>query len=418
MPCRLLGLAGMLLVAAVAGARPMYAAAAAKAAGAQALPAKADLAAEFQKLGFAAVSQGGRDTCSLFAITALAGFEYARAGPPPHAPLSEEFLIWAADEATGRKGDQAMFYEAVTGLDALGICTRDLMPYEGAADAARKPSAAALADAAGRRARWRAHWIRRWDVSRPMTDAQVLAIKAAIAAGHPVACGLRWPIVLKSHKLLDVPPPDKVHDGHSIALVGYADDAKQEGGGTFVFRNSSGPAWGDGGYGVMSYAYARAYANDAVWLECGPPNSEAPVERFEAESLAPAAAARCEAKPQDMAPWGGPMWSGGKQLFCRAEEGGFVEFTLPVRKAGRYRLCVLATTAPDSGVVRASLDGKRLGDDFDLYSGRVSPTGPVVLGTVNLRAGPHRLRLAATGRNPSSGGFSFGLDAVDLRPVP
>ncbi|MBE3133431.1 MAG: hypothetical protein IMZ55_08145, partial [Acidobacteria bacterium] len=118
MPCRLLGLAGMFLVAAIAGAQATSAAGAtspagaAKAAGPQGLPAKADLVAEFQKLGFAAVSQGGRDTCSLFAITALASFEYARAAPPPHAPLSEEFLIWAADEATGRRGDQAMFYEA------------------------------------------------------------------------------------------------------------------------------------------------------------------------------------------------------------------------------------------------------------------------------------------------------------------
>jgi len=406
MPCRLLAWTGLVLVAAVAGAQ------APRAAG------KVDLVPAFRKLGLAPGVQGGRDTCSLFAITALASFEYARATPPPHVPLSEEFLIWAADEATGRRGDQAMFYEAVHGLGALGICTRDLMPYQGAADAARKPSAAALADAARRRGRWRPHWIRRWDVSRPMTDAQLLAIKTALAAGHPVACGLRWPVSLRGHQLLDVPPPGKVRDGHSIVLAGYEDDPKQSGGGVFVFRNWNGPAWGDNGRGVMSYAYARAYANDALWLECGPPNSEVPTERHEAESLTVSAADRCHTTPQDMGPWGGPMWSGGKQLLCRAEEGGFVEFSLPVRKAGRYRLCLLATAAPDSGVVRASLDGKPLGEAIDLYSGRISPSGPVPLGTVHLAAGPHRLRLATVGRNASSAGFSFGLDAIDLLPAP
>ena len=96
------------------------------------------------------------------------------------------------------------------------------------------------------------------------------AIKKAFAHGHPVACGLRWPKDLKGYELIQVPPPNAVFDGHSIALVGYVDDA-QDNGGVFLFRNSWGPKWGKNGYGSMSYAYTRAYANDVVWLELGPP---------------------------------------------------------------------------------------------------------------------------------------------------
>lgn len=149
------------------------------------LPGKINLVPEFQELGLAPRAQKPRDTCSLFAITALADFEYARSTSRPHKRLSEEFLIWAANEATGLKGDPAMFYEAVHGLNALGICTEELMPYSDTTDAKRKPSSAALADAKVRSGRWQVQWIRRWDLKCPLSDTEVLAIKNALAQGHP-----------------------------------------------------------------------------------------------------------------------------------------------------------------------------------------------------------------------------------------
>jgi hypothetical protein len=36
---------------------------------------------------------------------------------------SVEFLIWAARKSTGHEGEQAMFFEAVHGLNMFGICT-------------------------------------------------------------------------------------------------------------------------------------------------------------------------------------------------------------------------------------------------------------------------------------------------------
>jgi hypothetical protein len=378
------------------------------------LPRKANLMPEFQKRKLVPRAQGERDVCSLFAITAVAEFEWNRNSRQPRQPFSEEFLIWAANEASGLKGDQAMFYKAVHGLNSLGICSDKLMPYDNKPGVQRKPSARALADAKGRAGRWKVEWIKRWDVKRPLEEQALLAIKRALAGGHPVACGLRWPKALKGHELLRVPAADDVRDGHSIVFTGYQDDPKKPGGGILLFRNSFGPRWGNSGYGVMSYAYAQTYANDALSLKLGPPNSEVPVERFEAETLVVLARDRCSTNVQEMGNWGGKMWSQGKQLFCAAREGGFVELGFAIGKAGRYRLRVLATAAPDFGKIQASLDGKKLDAEFDLYSGRVSPSGSLELGTYDLKAGKHRLRFTVAGKNAVSDGYSFGLDAIDL----
>ncbi len=373
---------------------------------------KADLTPEFNRLGLIPQVQGS-DTCSLHAVASLAEFELAERDPRPNSERSTEFLIWAAKKATGKDHDQAMFYEAVCGLNRFGICREALMPEVPAGGARKAPSPAALADARQQSNRWQTHWIKRWDLKRPLDEAQLRAIKEALAHGHPLACGLRWPKVLKGPELIEVPPPGAVEDGHSIALVGYTDGAKDNGG-VFIFRNSWGPKWGNGGYGTMSYAYVRAYANDVLWLELGPPNSEVPVERFEAAAVPLIAFGRCKCSVQDMGQWERAMWTQGRQLFCNAEKEGFAELALEVHKPGTYRLRVLATAAPDYGTIRMALDGKWLEPKFDLYCGRVSPSGTLELGNFTFPAGQHRIRFQSVGKNPASGGFSFGIDAVDL----
>jgi hypothetical protein len=381
------------------------------------LPNRMDLIAKFDELGLPVHAQHPRDVCSLFAITGLADFEQAKQSTAPHPMLSEEFLIWAANSATGMKGDQAMFYEAVHGLNTLGICREDLMPYVREINASRGPSPAALADAKERRARWRVHWIRRWNIMQPLTDEEFVAIKTALAEQHPVACGLRWPNTLKGSVLSDVPPRQDVHDGHSIVFAGFEDNAQLPGGGRFYFRNSWGTGWGNHGYGEMSYAYARAYANDALWLELESQNSEEPLERFEAESLQVSSKKKCELQMQEMNNWGSGMWSQHRHLFCPAQIDGSVTLRFPVRASGKFRLRVLATAAPDFGRLRFALDGKSVGPNVDLYSGRVCPSGSIELGAFEFKAGPHTLTATVAGKNNVSGGFSFGLDTIDLLPA-
>jgi len=174
-----------------------------------------------------------------------------------------------------------------------------------------------------------------------------------------------------------------------------------------------GPQWRQHGYGTMSYAYARAYANDVLWLQLGDSGSEVPTERFEAESMLVLSQEKC-AITQPMGTWGGRMWSGGEQLFWRAEHGGSVELGVEVRTSGRYRLRVLASAAPDFGAIRVALDGTPLEPDFDLYAGRVCPSGSLELGDHDLTVGTHRRRFTALRKNVVSQNFFFGLDAIDL----
>jgi hypothetical protein len=311
-----------------------------------------------------------------------------------------------------------MFYEAVHGLNALGICREDLMPYVREINASRGPSPAALADAKVRRARWRVHWIRRWNITRPLSDEELVAIKTALAEGHPVACGLRWPKTLSGSVVTEVPKPQDVHDGHSIVFAGFEDDARLPGGGRFYFRNSWGAEWGDHGYGEMSYAYARAYANDALWLELESQNAEEPLERFEAEALQVTNKKKCEPRVQEMDKiWGPGMWSQHRHLCCIAQADGSVTLRFLVRTSGRFRLRVLATAAPDFGRLRFALDGRSVGPNVDLYSGRVCPAGSIELGTFEVNAGKHTLTATVAGKNSSSAGFSFGLDTIDLLPA-
>jgi hypothetical protein len=378
-------------------------------------PPTVNLGPEFQKFGLTPLQQGDRGDCSLFAATALAEFELAKSDPDGAVRLSEEFLIWAAHAASATKpDDQAMFYQALHGLNVYGICNSNLMPYANARDSKRKPSKEALADARTRSERWRVHWIKRWDSKTGLTAEELLEIKQTLAHRHPVACGLRWPKKGDGHELLRVPPAKDVEDGHSIALTGFHDDPQQPGGGVLFFRNSFGPEWGNHGYGTMSYAYASTYGNDAVWVQSGAPHSEKPRIRFEAESLPIESRGHCDCETQDMEEWGRGMWSHGKQLVCIARNQGFVQLGLKVEQTGKYRVRVLATAAPDYGRIQTAIDGRAVGRPFDLYCGRVSPSGSLDLGDHELTAGQHHFRFTVEGKNAASTGHLFGIDAIDF----
>ncbi len=382
----------------------------------QPLPKQVDLTPIFRKLGLTVRTQFSRPSCGSFAITALAEFESARSQNGQARALSEEFLWWACDQAAGLKKDHSvLFQRLVNGLNTFGICTEELMPYARQKDSPRKPSAAALKDAAGRAQRWRVIWIRHWAVNRPVDQREFHALKQALAHGHPVACGLRWPKSSNGDdRVIQVPPANKVEDGHSVAFVGYEDNVGEPGGGIFRIRNSWGSKWGNEGYGIMSYAYVKSYLNDALWLEWGPPHSEVPKERFQANALPVSARFRCDTSPQVMKSWGSGMWSHGEQLFCRAEPKGFLELEFHVKQPGRYHLRVEGTVAPDYGIIRIAVDGKPTGPPFDLYSGMVAPSGPLELGVHTFTATKHRLRFTVVGKNAASENFWFGVSAVDL----
>ena len=63
--------------------------------------------------------------------------------------------------------------------------------------------------------------------------------------------------------MMRVPPKSQIFDGHCVILVGYEDDDAVLGGGSFLFRNSWGADWADGGYAKMPFALLDFCINDA-----------------------------------------------------------------------------------------------------------------------------------------------------------
>lgn len=235
-------------------------------AGAVVTNSEVDLRPNFEKWGLERRSQGGRGTCSVFTVTGA--LEYALASRRGRGTeLSVEFLNWASNDVTGKADDGGFFSDLWKGFVRHGICTEAECPYREAFDARLRPSDRAFDRARGLRAvGFQLHWIKPWDVTTGLTDAEFATIKAALRRQWPVCGGFRWPKDVKwNDGVLGMAPPEGVYDGHSVLLVGYRDDPDQPGGGVFLIRNS-GRGLADA---AMSYEYVRAYMNDALWIESG-----------------------------------------------------------------------------------------------------------------------------------------------------
>lgn len=225
---------------------------------------QADLRPLLDQWGLPPRTQGARPTCSAFALTGA--LEFAAAKRQGHGSrLSVEFLNWASNKACGDTADGGFFSDLWQGFAAYGICLESDLPYQARFDPSQIPGAAAMADAKTRLGLGlRLNWIKEWDVKTGLTDAQLSAIKKTLRDGWVVAGGLRWPKQAKwTNDVLQMCEAEAVFDGHSILLVGYRDEVKQPGGGVFRFRNSN----RSGSDGLMPYAYAALYMNDAVWVD-------------------------------------------------------------------------------------------------------------------------------------------------------
>ncbi|MEI9998980.1 MAG: hypothetical protein WDO13_07320 [Verrucomicrobiota bacterium] len=100
---------------------------------------------------------------------------------------------------------------------------------------------------------------------------------------------------------------------------------------------------------------------------------------------------------QDMQQWGGD-WSGNHQLFWQPGLGESLDLPFPVAKAGRYRVVLQGTAAPDYGIVQPSLDGQPAGAPVDFHASSVTLAPPADLGVHDLTAGQHTLTIAVLGQ--------------------
>jgi hypothetical protein len=182
--------------------------------------------------------------------------------------LSVEYLNWASNQAVQHAVDGGFFSDLWKGFAGYGICPEQEMPYQAHFDPNLMPTEEARAHALEfLRSDFRLHWIKPWDVNTELTEEQLGVLKQTLNRQWPVCGGFRWPKAAKrwNTDILITPPPEGVFDGHSVLIVGYHDDPNQPGGGLLLFRDSNftGPA----AIRRMTYRYAFAYLNDAVWID-------------------------------------------------------------------------------------------------------------------------------------------------------
>jgi len=195
--------------------------------------------------------QGPRPSCAIFAIISALEFEYAvRYGR--NEPLCEEFLIWAfsKEHPDAPIDDGYHFAEILETLGKYGVASRMALPDSFATYRTGEPSDAALEEAATRRRVQVA-------VVSYAGDEAPHRIAGVLNKNVPVIIGLRWPrnSVFAHNNLLHAQKP--VEDSaHAIMIVGYRTESA-DGSLVFTFRNSYGPKWGLGGYGMVSAEYLR-----------------------------------------------------------------------------------------------------------------------------------------------------------------
>ena len=223
-----------------------------------------DLRPAFKKWGLDILLQGSRDTCSVF--TMAGSLEYALAMKQGTGMrLSVEYLNWASNQVTNKNQDGSFFSDLWRGFEAYGVCPEQEMPYQDKFDPDLVPSEQVRTVARKLlENKFRRHWIKRWNVNTGLTESQLAAIKQTLRQQWSVCGGFRWPKkkVEWDKKSVDLPSAEGVVDGHSVLLIGYQDDPQQPGGGAFIFRNTN-----DGREGWMTYEYAGAYMNDAMWID-------------------------------------------------------------------------------------------------------------------------------------------------------
>jgi hypothetical protein len=109
----------------------------------------------------------------------------------------------------------------------------------------------------------------------------------------------------------------------------------------------------------------------------------------------------------------------GQRWWRDGAVGDRLVLAVPVAQAGRHRLALALTKADDFGVVRIELGGKVVAESFDGYAPRVSTSGPLELGEVELPAGEAELVFTLQGSNAKARPRRMvGLDYVRLERLP
>jgi hypothetical protein len=176
------------------------------------------------------------------------------------------------------------------------------------------------------------------------------------------------------------------------------------------------------GWATIAYWYAEPgfhgaleEAPDAERELIAVPPPRAVAGAIEGESLAVLEQTGGVAERQDMEIFG-EGWSGGAHLWWRgARPGDRLKLAFAAKGAGRRKVFLAMTKAPDYGIVRISVNGEVLAPAFDLFSEKVEPAGERTF-DADLVDGANTLELEIVGTNPRARpqNFMFGLDYLRI----
>jgi hypothetical protein len=236
--------------------------------------AEVDLRPEFFQLQLGVKDQGHRPSCSVFAVVSALEFQNAKLAGKAEK-FSEEYLVWAVRQTVQRlPGGNAVesaedqdegfsLSEVVAALRAYGIPLQASMPNTfGSKITAIESPPAAIVEEARTHQRVFVHLV-------PGRDAptRINNVVLALNAGVPVPIGVAWPNyrTMRTGYLSGQKP--MAGAGHAITLVGYKSSTGKLEDAVFIFKNSWGVDWGQGGYGTVTYGYLSRYLNDVILLE-------------------------------------------------------------------------------------------------------------------------------------------------------
>ncbi len=240
------------------------------------LQAEVDLRPKFFQLELGVKNQGYAPSCAVFAIVSALEFQNAELSGQVEK-FSEEYLIWAvnksvqrlpaavaADEAAGNEQRDLGFSlaEVVAALRAYGIPLQATMPnaFGRKISAIEEPPAEIVREAREHK-RVFAHQV-------PGRDRVTLInnIVHSLNGGLPISIGMAWPGTYVFNGYLNSQTAS-AQRGHAVTLVGYKSATGRIEDAYFIFKNSWGPRWGQGGYGTVTYSYLEKHLGDAVLLE-------------------------------------------------------------------------------------------------------------------------------------------------------
>jgi hypothetical protein len=169
----------------------------------------------------------------------------------------------AATEAKDDTDDGFALSEVVAALRAYGIPRQSSMPntFGSRIGAIEEPPAAIIAEARTHQKVF-VHLLPGRDAPTRLNN-----LVQALNAGVPVAVGMAWPNYRSIHNGYLSGQKPMANSGHAVTLVGYKSATGRIEDTVFIFKNSWGADWGQGGYGTVTYGYLLNYLNDAVVLE-------------------------------------------------------------------------------------------------------------------------------------------------------